>query len=161
MRAYRDTEITKVQIETLLKAGAAAPNACNFQSWYFYAITDRSLIRSLNGDVARIPWAENIPLAIVVCIREEVSSRLSDRFGERGRIFTEHDAAGAINHILLKAADMGLGGCWIGPYNEALLREKVGIAPNHRPTAILTIGLPDGEVTKRPREDLSGFVSYR
>ena len=82
-------------------------------------------------------------MLIVVCIREEIAERLCGRFGKaRGRAFCEHDAAGAVNHMLLSAADMGLGGCWVGPMDIDKCKSHFGIAENHTPTAIVTIGTP-------------------
>jgi nitroreductase len=161
VRAYKDAPITAEQVNAILAAGIRAPNACNLQSWHFYAVTDRAKIRDAHGKVAHIPWAADIPFLIVVCIREEIAARLCERFGaDRGRAFVEHDAAGAINHILLRAADLGLGGCWIGPMNIEKCKEHFGIADGHTPTAILTIGTPASEPTLHDRRPLSETVTF-
>ena len=160
VRSYTYAPVTNGQVEDLLLAGIRAPNACNMQSWYFYAVLDKEKIEGSHGLVSHIPWAKDVPLIIIVCIREEIAGELCQRFGERGRAFCEHDAAGAINNILLKAADMGLGGCWIGPMNQEKCKSHFNIAKNHTPTAILTIGTPASEVRIRDRKPLNESVTY-
>jgi len=161
VRAYRYEPIAPEQIKAILAAGIRAPNACNYQSWHFYAVTDREKIKSAHGAVAHIPWAADVPLIIVVCIREEILNRLCERFGaDRGRAFAEHDAAGAINHMLLRAADLGLGGCWIGPMNIEMCKKHFGIAEDHIPTAILTIGTPASPPRLRDRRPLAEAVTF-
>lgn len=161
VRAYKEAPITPEQINSILAAGIRAPNACNYQSWHFYAVTDREKIKSAHDNVARIPWANEIPFIVVVCIREEIAERLSERFGaERGRAFTEHDAAGAINHMLLRAADLGLGGCWIGPMDIEKCKAHFGIDEGHTPTAILTFGTPASEPKLRDRRPLAEAVTF-
>jgi nitroreductase len=161
VRSYKEAPVTPEQIKAILAAGIRAPNACNYQSWHFYAVTDREKIRSAHRNVAYIPWANEVPLIIVVCVREEIVARLCERFGaERGRAFAEHDAAGAINHMLLRAADLGLGGCWIGPMDIEKCKKHFDIADGHTPTAILTIGTPASEPSLRDRRPLSEAVTF-
>ena len=42
VRAFKKASITAEQVSALLEAGIRAPNACNYQSWHFYAVTDRA-----------------------------------------------------------------------------------------------------------------------
>jgi len=161
VRAFKKAPIAAEQLNAILSAGIRAPNACNYQSWHFYAVTDRAKIDGVNGGIANIPWAGDIPLLVVVCIREEVAERLCERFGEaRGRAFCEQDAAGAINHMLLRAAELGLGGCWVGPMDIGKCKAHFGIAENHTPTAILTYGTPASEPRPHDRRPLSEAVTF-
>ena len=159
IRAYKDTPVTKEQVYTLLEAATKAPNACNFQSWHFYAVLDKDKINAFHPDIARIPWVENITCLIVVAIDENICHRLTERFGEQGRIFVHQDAAGAVNHMLLCAADMGLGGCWIGPMKTQKCKEHLNMPENHTPLAIVTIGTPATDVQKRERKPLSEVIT--
>ena len=159
VRSYEKCSITIDEVNALLEAGVRAPNACNYQSWHFYAIADEKIIAQFHPEIAKIPWWENIPLVIVVCMKDAIMDKLAERFGERGKMFVMQDAAGAINHILLKAADMGLGGCWIGPMDVEKCKKLVGIAEGHTPAAILTIGKPAGKSVLRERLPLSDVVT--
>ena len=160
IRAYKDTPVTKEQLDYLLHAATMAPNACNFQSWHFYAVTNKEKIRAIHPDIARIPWIEDISCLIVVAIDENIRRRLNAKFGPQGDIFVHQDAAGAVNHILLAAADIGLGGCWVGPMKTEQCKAHFSMAEHHTPLAIVTLGTPKEDTPKRERKPLSDAVTY-
>ena len=43
VRNYTDQAVTKEQLETLVRAGMAAPTAINTQPWQFVVVTDKNL----------------------------------------------------------------------------------------------------------------------
>lgn len=159
VRSYSDTPVTREQMKAILEAGIRAPNACNMQSWHFWAVCDKNTIDAFHPTIAHISWISHISLLIVVCINEKIAASLEERFGERGRMFAVQDTAGAVNHMLLKATDIGLGGCWIGPMNVDKCREHLGIPADFTPVAILTIGTPAGDVRLRNRKPLEEVIT--
>lgn len=159
IRSYENKPVSDTQMQKLLEAGVRAPNACNYQSWHFYAVCDISIINKFNPDIAHISWIDNIPLLIVICVDEDIVDILQNKFGERGRMFAYQDTAGAANLILLKAVELGLGGCWIGPMNVEKCKALLHISQNHSPVAILTIGTPAAEMPVRERKDLCDVVT--
>ncbi|HBL84665.1 MAG: hypothetical protein A2Y17_11055 [Clostridiales bacterium GWF2_38_85] len=159
IRSYENKPVSDIQMRKLLEAGVRAPNACNNQSWHFYAVCDKSIINKFHPDIAHISWIDNIPLLIVICIDEDIVDILQKKFGERGRMFSYQDTAGAANLILLKAVELGLGGCWIGPMDVEKCKALLPITKNHTPVAILTIGTPAVEMPVRERKNLSDVVT--
>ena len=65
IRKYTDEPISKTDIETLLRAGMAAPTAVNKQPWHFIAVTDKAKLKELAGNRGRM--LEQCAVAIVVC----------------------------------------------------------------------------------------------
>ena len=65
VRDYTDAPISKETLDTLLRAGMAAPTAGNKQPWKFIAVTDRSRLDSLASGNWRM--AAKAQAAIVVC----------------------------------------------------------------------------------------------
>ena len=58
----------------------------------------------------------------------------------------------AIEHLVLMAAALGLGTCWVGGFDGAALNELFGLADNLVPIAVIPVGYPAGEVPpERPR----------
>ena len=49
IRKYTDQPVSKADIETLLRAGMAAPTAVNKQPWHFVAVTDKAKLKELSG----------------------------------------------------------------------------------------------------------------
>ena len=95
-------------------------------------------------------WMTTAPVHIVVCGIEDLGKQF---YGIRGeRLYTLQNCAASIQNMLLAAKDLGLGTCWVGAFDERMLKEIVGIADNARPQAIITLGFP-AEVPKIPNKE--------
>ncbi len=142
VRQYSDQKVTEEQLETLVRAGMAAPSAVNRQPWFFFAINDRVLLDELGN---RLPYAKMLlqaPAAIVVCGNME---RALDAWQQE---FWIQDCSAATQNILLAAESMGLGSVWTAVYpatDRIEIVRKVLILPSHLiPLNVLPIGYPDG-----------------
>lgn len=155
-RSFTGGTMTREQLEYILDAATRAPNACNMQSWHFTAVCGKNAIAELCPNVYRGEWIRSAAVVIVVSTdREGVESR----FGERGRdLFAIQDTACAMNNILLAAADLGFGGCFIGAFDEGACREQLGLGERYRPVALAAIGTIDSEVELRERKPFSEVV---
>jgi nitroreductase len=65
IRQYTDEPVSKSDIETMLRAGMAAPTAVNRQPWHFVAVTDKAKLAELAG--RRGGMIKQAGVAIVVC----------------------------------------------------------------------------------------------
>lgn len=59
----------------------------------------------------------------------------------------------AIEHLVLTAAALGLGTCWVGASNSTeKLNRLFGLADNYLAAAVVPVGYPDGDIPpQRPR----------
>ena len=64
IRQYTNEPVSKADIETMLRAGMAAPTAVNKQPWHFVAVTNKEKLAELAGRRGMIKQAG---VAIVVC----------------------------------------------------------------------------------------------
>ena len=87
------------------------------------------------NDLLRVypkPWFAEAPYVLAVCaVPAEAWAR--SRFD--GWSAAETDATIATDHMLLAAADLGLGTCWVAAFDPAAARD--------------VLGLPDGAVPRR------------
>ena len=67
VRKYTNEAVSKADIETMLRAGMAAPTAVNKQPWHFVVVTDREQLNALAAANRGTGMAAKAPLAIVVC----------------------------------------------------------------------------------------------
>ena len=89
------------------------------------------------------------------------SGEIEERFGqEQGREFSVQDTALAMENMLLKAADMGLGGCIIGAFNRDELIRQFRVREGHRPVALLPIGEPSQKNSPKERKALFEISDY-
>lgn len=152
-------DVTPEQVERILKTAIAAPSAGNRQPWHFYVVRDADLRQQLATAAFGQRFISQAPVAIVVCADAEQSA---DRYGSRGReLYCLQDAAIAAEHILLAAVALGLGGCWVGAFDEAQAAAALDLPDRHRPVAILPLGKPAGPPhTRTSRRPLHSVATY-
>ena len=140
VRQFTPEKLTDQQIETLLRAGMAAPTGMNVQPWQFVVVTDTAVISALRTYPA--------PCLIVVCGETSFERRPRDG-GEP--VKTENgnwtaDCAAATENILLAAEAIGLGAVWTAcyPYPDRLepTIRTLGIPEGFMPYNIIVIGHP-------------------
>ena len=108
IRQYTDETVSKADIETMLRAGMAAPTAVNRQPWHFVAVTDKAKLAELAG--RRGGMIKQAGVAIVVC------GNMDKAMQGPGQAFWVQDCSAATENILLAANAIGLGAVWTGCY---------------------------------------------
>jgi nitroreductase len=154
-----EVPVSSADVERLLLSAIRAPSAGNRQPWHFYVIRDPAVRRELSAAAYGQSFVAQAPLVIVVCADPEQSA---GRYGQRGReLYALQDTAAAAEHILLAAVALGLGGCWVGAFDEAQAARALNTPSHHRPVAILPIGKPaHPPAHQTPRRPLREVASY-
>lgn len=142
IRKYRPDPITDDQIRALLTAAMMAPSARNGQPWHFVVCRDRAVLDALRASHPYAEMLKEAPLCIAVCAEE----------GEvRG--YYQQDCAAATQNLLLAAAEMGLGTCWMGvaprPERMEPVARTLNLPPHVKPFNLIAVGHP-AEVRPRP-----------
>ena len=68
------------------------------------------------------------------------------------------NAAIAIEHIALRAVELGLGSCWIMMFNSEKAKEILELDERYEVVALLPIGYPDQSPLQRPRLQLDDLI---
>ena len=140
IRQYTDRTVSADTIETLLRAGMAAPTAVNKQPWHFVAITDREKLDGIAIANPNAGMAKKAPLAIVVC------GDMKKALEGSARAFWIQDCSAATENILLAAHALGLGAVWTGLYpNEdraKAVSELLKLPETIIPLCAIVIGYP-------------------
>ena len=75
---------------------------------------------------------------IVVCSEAEKSELF---YAEKGKkLYAIQNCAAAIQNMLLAAHAEGLGSCWVGAFDEDMLKDALKIPDEVYPQAVVTIG---------------------
>ena len=140
IRQYTDEPVSKENIETMLRAGMAAPTAVNRQPWHFVVVTNRDKLNALATANRGTSMAAKAPLAIVVC------GDMEKAMPRTGQGFWVQDCSAATENILLAANALGLGAVWTGLFpNEErakAVRDVVKAPENIVPLCTIVIGHP-------------------
>jgi len=151
VRSYDTRPVPRGDVVAICEAARAAPSASNSQTWRFIVVTDRGLIQRLGregmGPVVKNRWMRDAPVVIVGCSKLDViTNRLGT--GITGIEYYRIDMGIAVEHMVLKATELGLGTCWIGWINERNIREILSIPKEVRVLTMLAVGYPKN--SKRP-----------
>ena len=137
-RKFTDEPISREQIKELLKAGMCAPSAHNQQPYRFIVIENQDKKEAI---AAFHPYGKAMTEAafgVLVYFDETVL---------KSPAFVQQDCAAAVENMLIKATDMGIGGCWIGVYpNEkivTMLQELFDMKNQDKPFALVSFGMPE------------------
>ncbi|HSW46627.1 MAG TPA: nitroreductase family protein [Phycisphaerae bacterium] len=138
VRAYANNPIPPISISRMMKALRYAPSACNYQPWHFIWVQSERMRRGIAAASGKQQWLANAPYIVVAC---GFPARAYPRMGGYGNS-VDIDVAIAIDHLTLAAVAEGLGTCWIGAFNEAAVKQLLGIPPEAKVVAMTPIGYP-------------------
>ncbi|MEM0475900.1 MAG: nitroreductase family protein [Candidatus Norongarragalinales archaeon] len=153
VRSWSDKPIPRSAVKTLKEAASWAPSAGNLQSRKFFFVTEKSKITALCEATAR-QFPPRMPLIVVACADYASVAR----YGERGRtLYALLDVAAAVENLLLAAHSLGLGGVWVGAFDEDAVRAALSIPAHLRPVTLVPLGFPSNKekplAPPRKRED--------
>jgi nitroreductase len=145
IRQWRKDKVPDWMIDEIIKAGLAAPNACNLQCQRFLVLTDEESMSIIKGDVP-LP-----PVKIVICQDMRIYEWMG--FLETAPQNIYFDAAAAADHMLLMAHALGLGGVWLTHTKEQAerLKKHLGLPDYYRIDTHIAIGWPDEAPIKSAR----------
>ena len=164
VRNYKDTPVDREIISSIINAGRLSPSACNAQPWRFIAVTEKELIAEIVGEglggVVPNKWAASAPVIIVGCAQLHM---VTHRIGEtlKGIQYHQVDLGIAMEHMVLRATEMGLGTCWIGWFKEKKIKKILHIPKGWKIISLLTLGYPqDAGTGHTPRLDLDEILFF-
>jgi len=74
--------------------------------------------------------------------------------------YTDVDIGIVMDHLILAAAELGLGTCWIGAFDPAAAREVLGLPDEVEPVVFTPLGYPDAPPRPKQRKPLSELVRH-
>jgi len=89
----------------------------------------------------------------------DVSSTTSYIMDEEAvKAYLSMNVAIAVEHIVLKAVDLGLGSCWLARFDRDKVKEYLALDKSIYPVVLLPVGHPDQSPKARPRFALDKLV---
>jgi nitroreductase len=155
VRAYLDKPVEDEKINLVMEAARLAPSASNKQEWRFVIVREPETRKKLAEKAGRQAFVAEAPVVIAACAETD------GHVMPCGQLSYPIDVAIALDHISLAAVELGLGTCWIGLFDEKLVKEALGIPEEIRVVELMTFGYPadPGAVTKK-RLPFNRIVKY-
>ena len=155
VRAFLDRPVEEEILRRVLDAARGAPSARNGQEWRFVAVRQRHTRERIAEEAARQPFIGTAAVLLACCA--ETDGRLM-RCGQAAYTI---DVAIAMDHLTLAAAAEGLGTCWIGSFDEGLVKRILGIPDAVRVVQLMPLGYPlDPSPEAKSRLGIDAILRY-
>ena len=156
IRSFSNKPVSKVTVDSLIEAAILAPSAGNKQGWQFIIVDSDEIKKTLcsfNG--ISMPNGHDLimkaPLGILVLYRNDVSKNLYE--------YKDHiqSAGAAIENLLLKATELGLGTCWICKLpTQKKMRKIFNIPKCYDVIAYVALGYPGEYISEHTLSHYDG-----
>jgi len=187
IRKFKRNPVPDEHIVALIEAARLAPSASNTQPWRFKIVSDDETKTKLAEAAYHQSFVAQAPVVLVVCADlqgyfEGITAR-SQEFGKEGALeetmlrvlrgraeqlkgmnvqelapAIAFNVAIAIEHIVLRALDFGLGSCWVRMLDEQKIKAIFGWEDNIHVVALLPLGYPDEAPTPRKRRAIEEII---
>ncbi len=157
IRKYSSKKVPLKLIGTLLETATKAPSSGNIQNWKFIVVTNKNIKSKLANACLNQNWIKSAPVLIVVCSDTE---KIKKAYPKRGSLYEIQNCAIAATYIMLKATDLGLASCWVGAFAPKIIQRILELPPNIIPEAIITIGYPQKDISKKTPRISYNKITY-
>ncbi len=159
IRRYQvDMPIEPEKLHAILEMACAAPSAGDRQAYRIVVVRDAAARGRLARAAGEQGFIAEAPACLVFCAEPE---RSAERFGERGaQLYALQDTTIAAAYAQLAVVAAGMGSTWVGYFDEAAVREALGLDPLLKPLALLAVGYPAELPEPKPRRRLDEVVGY-
>ncbi len=148
IRKYIHKEISKENLEIILKSAMYAPSAMNLQPWHFIVFDSKEFFEKLISAIPHAEMIKNADKCIMVC---------GDSSKEKNESWLLQNCSASVQNILLSAHSLGIGSCWIAVHGIDEVVKKVksefNLPSEIIPVALISLGYPNEVVTKEERFD--------
>ena len=152
-RNYLDKPIEKQKLEQIFETARIAPSAKNLQDWRFVVVTDKDKKTKLSQAANNQMFLAKAGVIIIAC------SNCGDTM-TCGQAIGPIDVSIALDHITLKATELGLATCWIGSFFPDKVRPIAGIPEDIEIIELMALGYPGDEPRQSDRLSLESIVCY-
>lgn len=149
-RSYRGYDerrrVTREELLQMVDCARLTPSSVNVQPLKYFLAYEEAEVRRIQPltkwaralQPMQLPHPGHCPTAFVVICQDLSISDSLPRF--------QKDVGIAAQTLLLKAAEMGLGGCMIGNFSGGEVRRALNLPESIAPVLVIAIGKPDETV---------------
>ncbi len=131
VRSYLSTPVPREVMRRILEAARLAPSANNRMPWKLVVVTDAEKRKAIAASGIYGRFLDECPAVIVGCGDAVAAPK-----------WHAVDTTIALEHVALAATAEGLGSCWIGSYDEGLVKSLLRIPDNYRVVCLMALGFP-------------------
>ena len=149
VRKFSDKAIEPEKLQQILEAGRKAPTAKNLHPEKIYVLRSEEAMEKARALTRCVYGA---PTVLLVCYDEDRAWHSDSRVGY---VSGEMDASIVTTHMMLQAAELGIGSCWVGLFNDKEVSAAFNLPANIKPVALMPIGYAAEDCAPREGMHLS------
>lgn len=169
VRSYQARQVEREKLEELAEALRISPSASNQQPWRLVLVDEPGLKdevagATFNKAIGFNRFAMGAPVIAAIVIEPP---RALNRVGAalQGREYPLIDVGIAAAQLALRAADLGLGTCLMGWFDERKVKKLLGIPRSRRIGLLAAIGYPvegvaQGNPKRKALDEVRAYNRY-
>ena len=154
VRNFNEKPVTDEVLRTVFEAGRLAPSGKNVQNWHFTAVRNAEMRQKLQQAAFGQKQVGGAPVCLVVWAE-------SERTMDCGQSAAAVDCSIALSFMMLKAAELGLGSCWLGHFKAPEVKELLALPEEAVVVAMTPLGYSDNWPRPRGRRPLGEIIDIR
>ena len=166
VRRYSSKPVESEKINLCLEAARLAPSASNSQPWKYIVVTEEPLrteiAKATFTDIQLInKFTIQAPVMVVIVIEKaRWFTRLAMQVKKKE--WPLIDIGITSEHFCLQAAELGLGTCMIGWFDEKKIQKLLGIPSDRTIGLVISMGYPEDGYKQRlkVRKSLEEMVTW-
>ena len=161
-RKYSHDKVDREDVIRCLEAARMAPSACNSQPWRFVVVDEPSLLKQISEAAIGLgmnKFTADVPV-IVAVVQESMNLEAKAGALVKNKDYSMMDLGFAIDHFCLQAAELGLGTCIMGWFDEKKVKKILGVPRNRRVQLLISLGHPDAPTRQKIRKPMDQMSSW-
>ncbi len=165
VRASQDRPVERELIERCVEAARLAPSSRNAQPWKFIVVDEPQMRQRIAYEASgkllpANPFSAQAPVMVVlVTMPPDLLTRIGSKLYDRPYELIDNGIAA--EHFCLQAAELGLGTCMLGIFDEKAIKKHLSVPRHLRISMVITLGYPVREEPRpKQRKALSQILSY-
>jgi len=149
VREYQPKPIDRAVLEKLVDAARRAPTARAVEPWEFVVIRETDILKKLGEIATSGSFIKDASSCIAVFCKDT-------------KYYLE-DGSAATENILLAAADLGLGACWVAGDKKPYVGEVsklLGARPDLRLVSLISLGWPKKQAKQVKNRRLEHVIHW-
>ena len=160
-RKYKNQPVEKEKLIQCLETARISPSANNSQPWKFIVVDDfekKEQIAECSIGLGMNKFTHQCPVLVAVVLEQQnFMSTIGSMIKNKNHSL--FDIGIAVNQFCLQAADLGLGTCIIGWFDEKKIKKILGVR-NRRIPLLISVGYPDAPTRDKVRKPLDVMSSW-
>ena len=164
-RKYLPAPVAREDVMKCLEAARLSPSACNAQPWKFVVVDDKEKLAEMADAAEGLgmnKFTHGVPVMVAVVLEKmNASAKLGSLV--KNKDYCMLDLGMAVEHFCLQAAELGLGTCIMGWFDEKRIAGLLKVPRGKRIPLIISLGYPAAPTrnkVRKPMDEISSWNEY-